>query len=125
MINNVQILKVLFLAVFVMTSVCVVGQETELSVNDEKGRVNDLVIGSPKFTDKTVGLFIESVSQIEGLKYLYYCKTHNLVLLTYDPKIHPDAESVIRTITERGFPLPLFQKEGTFKEVMQMCEQKN
>ena len=84
---------------------------------------NELIIGIPKMTDKTLYLFTNSIGQINGISYDTYCPKHNLVLLTYNPDLFTEPKDVIEAIQNTDFNLQMLIKEGTFREVKQMCSE--
>lgn len=85
--------------------------------------IKELILGVPKATDKNLYFLTDAISHVTGLKYNSFCQKHKLVLLTFDQKIYKGPKEVIDAIKKQKMNMPMFVKEGTFKEVTEMCKE--
>jgi hypothetical protein len=89
--------------------------------NETGTAYNELIIGVPKISDKTLEIITEAIKSIEGTEYIMFCPEQKLILIKYNNSIFPNKEDVIKAIENKNISLPMFIKEGTFDGVKELC----
>lgn len=121
--NKLTIITFSIIWIFVIFSGVLHAQNTETKsgVIEDAVTPQELVLGIPKLTDKTLFLITGIIQETNGLKYETYCPKHNLILLTYNPKLFIRPEDVVESILGHDLNFQIFIKVGNFDVVKEMC----
>jgi hypothetical protein len=89
--------------------------------NESVSKTGELILGIPKLTDKNLFIITGALEAIKGTEYIRFCPEQKLVLVKYNTKLFPNEEEVLQAILRQNVQMPMFIKEGTFADVMNMC----
>jgi len=75
----------------------------------------------PKISDKTLFIISETTLKIKGLVFVSFCDGHKLASFKYNKEIFEKPEDVIKAFERENVFMPMLVKQGTFKDVEEMC----
>jgi hypothetical protein len=90
-------------------------------ITESVSKTGELILGIPKLTDKNLFIITGALETIKGTEYIRFCPEQKLVLVKYNTKLFPNEEEVVQAILRQNVQMPMFIKEGTFAEVIDMC----
>jgi hypothetical protein len=97
---------------------------TAIAQTTDQNNINkELILGVPKLTNKTLDIVTNAIKQTEGLEFVQYCTSHQLILVRYDEKLFPARENVVRALEAQNVSMTMLIKEGNFEGVMELCQQ--
>lgn len=116
--------RLLALSLFVAASIAVNAQEdakAKLKAESDKRATTELILGLPKISDKTLFIISETTLKINGLVFVSFCDGHKLASFRYDKELFEKPEDVIKAFEKENVFMPMLVKQGSFKEVEEMC----
>lgn len=119
--------RLLALSLFVAVSITVNAQEdakAKLKAESDKRATTELILGLPKISDKTLFIISETTLKINGLVFVSFCDGHKLASFRYDKELFEKPEDVIKAFEKENVFMPMFVKQGSFKNVEEMCPTK-
>ena len=122
----------LFVLMFLFSTVTFVNAQDDARIKEQQkieaeklaASTNELVLGLPKISDKTLFIISETSLKIKGLTFVSFCEGHKLALFRYSKETFAKPEDVIKAFEKENIIMPMFVKEGNFKDVEEMCSTK-
>ena len=91
-------------------------------INDNNSISGELILGIPKLTDKNLFLITDALTKIKGTQFKQFCAEQRFILVKYNPKIFQSKDEIVQAIQRQNIQMPIFVKEGSFADVMEMCK---
>lgn len=114
----------MLLSLFVAASVTVNAQEdvkAKLKAESDIKATSELILGLPKISDKTLFIISETTLKINGLVFVSFCDGHKLASFRYDKELFEKPEDVIKAFEKENVIMPMYVKQGNFKDVEEIC----
>ncbi|MDP2385539.1 MAG: hypothetical protein Q8M29_04150 [Bacteroidota bacterium] len=123
-------LRLLILSLFVVASFAVNAQDDakakakKQKEESNKAATAELILGLPKASEKNLFILEEATQKINGLVMVQFCEGHKLGMFRYNKEIFATPEDVIKAFEKENVIMPMLIKEGTFKDLEEMCSTK-
>ena len=122
-------LRLLILSLFVVAGFAVNAQDdakakTKQKEESNKAATAELILGLPKVSEKNLFILEETTLKISGLVMVQFCEGHKLGMFRYNKELFATPEDVIKAFEKENVIMPMLVKEGTFKDLEEMCSTK-
>jgi len=88
-----------------------------------KETYKELIIGVPKVSEKNLYLITNTINEYKGLQFVMFCPKDCIVLVKYDPRDFEKTGDILDIFKEKNINMPMFIKEGSFKDVIDDCQE--
>lgn len=115
--------KLSLIMLFFAASLALNAQEdaAKRKIESDKRATAELILGIPKISDKTLFIISETSLKIKGLVFVSFCDAHKLASFRYDKELFEKPEDVIKAFEKENVFMPMYVKQGGFKDVEEIC----
>ena len=113
-----KITKTILLLILITGAISASAQA--IAVNEQLN--DEVVIGVPKITDKTLSIITETALTIPGIRFEIFCNEHRIITFRYNRELFNSPNEIVKAFKKKNIHMPMNIKEGsTFKDVKELC----